>query len=82
MCGGLIKAQSVERYYPEFLRIGYVSLVLTLTLGILITVEYVKLSKLARELPEELAERRRKADLLSRLQADVEEKKESPADAP
>ena len=74
VCGGFLRLSSLQTRFHVILEVGYISLTLTLTLGVLIALEYSALSKIARELPRRLEEQRRKNELLQRLEPPSQEK--------
>lgn len=69
--GGLLRVSALSDDAALLLLIGYPSLAIALTLGVLIAVEYAALSKLARELPKRLQAEKKKTELLRGLRGDV-----------
>jgi len=76
--GGLLRLNGLQSHYKLILSISYVAFSFAITLGILIAVEYAAASKICRDLPREIEERKRKHQILARLRA-PEQKPKTPA---
>jgi len=70
--GGVLKVQQpiVEKNGQAILSVSCIALLVAITLVVLLMVEFVYFSRVARELPAKLAELKRKNDLLERLSAE------------
>ena len=69
--GVLLRSPSLTKHYDTILFWSCFTLSFTVALGVLILIEYSILSRLARDLPREREEQKRKADLLQRLQVET-----------
>jgi len=68
--GMLLKSANFAKHYDIILFWSYLALSFTAVLGVLILIEYSILTRLARDIPRQREEQKRKTELLLRLQSD------------